>query len=50
LFQLYRPLVSTLHFFDNSSDTPRLVFKEEMDKISVNDAARYEELRRQFAP
>jgi len=23
LFTLYRPLLDTLHFFDNSSDTPR---------------------------
>lgn len=27
LFRLYRPLLDTLHFFDNSSDTPRLIFK-----------------------
>lgn len=40
----------TLHFFDNSSDTPRLIFKDESGKTSVGDATLYAELRRQFAP
>jgi hypothetical protein len=47
---VYRPLLDTLHFFDNSSDTPRLIFKDEADHITISDAALYEQLRRQFAP
>jgi len=50
LFTLYRPLLDTLHFFDNSSDTPRLIFKDEAGQATVSDAMLYEELRRQFAP
>jgi predicted ABC-type ATPase len=38
LFALYRPLLDTLHFFDNSQRTPRLVFKEEAGKTTVFDA------------
>jgi predicted ABC-type ATPase len=48
LFTLYRPLLDTLHFFDNSSDTPRLVFKDEAGQTTINDAAFYERLRREF--
>jgi predicted ABC-type ATPase len=44
LFNLYRPLLDTLHFFDNSSDTPRLVFKDEAGKTVAFDAAFYEDL------
>ncbi len=50
LFTLYRPLLDTLHFFDNSSDTPRLIFKDAAGKITVNDAAVYRRLRQGFAP
>jgi predicted ABC-type ATPase len=50
LFRLYRPLLDTLHFFDNSSDTPRLIFKDEAGQTTVNDAALYKQLRGQFAP
>ena len=49
LFTLYRPLLDTLHFFDNSSDTPRLIFKDESGQTTLSDAALYAELRRQFA-
>jgi predicted ABC-type ATPase len=49
LFKLYRPLLNTLHFFDNSSETPRLVFKDEAGRTTINDAALYERLRREFA-
>jgi predicted ABC-type ATPase len=49
LFALYRPLLDTLHFFENSSDTPRLVFKDETGETTVNDAALYERLRQEFA-
>jgi predicted ABC-type ATPase len=48
LFTLYRPLLDTLHFFDNSSAAPRLVFKDESGQTTIGDAARYAELRRQF--
>jgi predicted ABC-type ATPase len=46
LFVLYRPLLDTLHFLDNSSDTPRLVFKDESGDTSVFDVALFEELQR----
>ena len=50
LFALYRPLLDTLHFFDNSSDTPRLIFKDESGQTAISDAVLYAELRRQFEP
>jgi len=50
LFTLYRPLLDTLHFFDNSSDTPRLIFKDEAGRTTINDAALYQRLRKEFAP
>lgn len=50
LFTLYRPLLDTLHFFDNSSDVPRLIFKEEARELTINDTALYERLRKEFAP
>lgn len=50
LFTLYRPLLDTLHFFDNSSDIPRLIFKEEAGQTTINDAALYKELRGKFTP
>ena len=46
LFTLYRPLVDTLHFFDNSSDTPHLVFKDEAGETIINDTGTYERLRK----
>jgi predicted ABC-type ATPase len=49
LFTLYRPLLDTLQFFDNSSETPRLVFEDEAGRTTINDAALYEELRRKYA-
>jgi predicted ABC-type ATPase len=50
LFRLYRPLLDTLHFFDNASETPRLIFKDEAGRTTVEDAVLYEHLRGQFAP
>jgi predicted ABC-type ATPase len=41
LLALYRPLLDTLHCFDNSSDTPRLIFKDEEGKTEVLDAHLY---------
>lgn len=49
LFTLYRPLLDTLHFFDNSSETRRLIFKTEAGKTTLIDADLYERLRREFA-
>jgi predicted ABC-type ATPase len=50
LFRLYPPLLDTLHFFDNSSEIPRLIFKEEAGETTVTDAALYEQLSRRFKP
>ncbi len=50
LFTLYRPLLDTLHFFDNSSHTPRLVFKDERGQTTTHDTALYNRLRQEFAP
>jgi len=50
LFTLYRPLLDTLHFFDNSSDTPRLIFKDERGQTTTHDAALYNRLRQEFIP
>jgi len=44
LFTLYRPLVETLHFFDNSRAQLHLVFKDEVGKTTVFDAPAYREL------
>ena len=48
LFGLYRPLLHTLHFFDNSSVTPRFIFKDEADRTTINDATLYEALGQEF--
>ena len=50
LYLLYRPLLDTLHFFDNSSHSPRLIFKDDAGKTTINDAALYQRLRQEFAP
>ena len=44
LFTLYRPLLDTLHFFDNSRAEPRLIFKDEAGKTTVFDVEVYKEL------
>jgi predicted ABC-type ATPase len=49
LFSLYRPLLDSLHCFDNSSDTPRLIFKDEAGHTMIGDAALYEQLRSKCA-
>ena len=48
LFGLYRQVLDTLHFFDNSSDTPSLIFKDESGQTTISDAVLYAELRRRF--
>jgi predicted ABC-type ATPase len=50
LFERYRPLLDTLHFFDNSSEIPRLIFKDQAGETTVNDAALYQQLSRPSAP
>lgn len=50
LFTLYRPLCDSVHFFDNASDVPRLIFKEEAGNVSVLDAPVYEHLLRCYQP
>ena len=44
LFTLYRPLLDTLHFFDNSRTQLHLIFKDEDGKTTVFDAPAYEAL------
>jgi predicted ABC-type ATPase len=48
LFTLYRPLLDTLHFFENSSNTPRLIFKDDAGHTMIKDAVLYQRLRREF--
>ncbi len=50
LFALYRPLLDALRFFDNSSDEPRLIFRDEAGKIVVFDSAFYENFLPQNPP
>ena len=50
LFALYRPLLDSLHCFDNSSAVPRLIFKDDAGKTIINDAALYARLQKEFAP
>src|ERR1039458_496913 len=38
LFTFYRPLFDTLHCFDNASDIPRLIFKDEAGQTAISDA------------
>lgn len=47
LFTLYRPLLDTLRFFDNSSDEPRLIFRDVAGKTDVLDLILYEKLFQQ---
>ena len=49
LFTLYRPLLHTLYFIDNSADIPRLIFEEKAGKTSVFVASIYEEVLREAA-
>ena len=50
LFTLYRPLLDTLWFFDNSNKIPRLVFKDNDGTTSIEDAALYNRLTKEFLP
>jgi len=44
LFHLYRPLLNTLHFFDNSRAQLHVIFKDEDGRTTVFDASAYTEL------
>ena len=50
LFTLYRPLLDSLWFFDNSSKIPRLVFKDIDGTTSIEDATLYNRLTKEFTP
>lgn len=41
LFNLYRPLLDTLHFLDNSTTEPKLVFRDEQGRTTVYDRKLY---------
>ena len=42
LFGLYRPHLESLHFFDNSTTDPSLVFRDELGTLTVLDQALYD--------
>ena len=44
LFTLYRPYLNTLHFFDNSTIEPRLVFHDDEGQTTVLDRLLYDKL------
>ncbi len=44
LFTLYRPLLDTLRFFDNSSDEPRLIFRDLAGKTEAFDLGLYRKI------
>jgi predicted ABC-type ATPase len=50
LFTLYRPLLDTLHFFDNSRAELHPIFKDEDGRTTVFDAPAYEELLSNVRP
>jgi predicted ABC-type ATPase len=47
LFTLYRPLVDLLQVFDNSLETPRLIFIDEAGKTAVYDATLFNQVLRE---
>ncbi|MBM4152881.1 MAG: hypothetical protein FJ220_05090 [Kiritimatiellaceae bacterium] len=44
LFTVYRNMADVVHFFDNSGEEPRLVFKDEHGRVEVYIAALYRDL------
>jgi predicted ABC-type ATPase len=50
LLTIYRPLLDTLHFFDNSRAELHLIFKDEARRTTVFDAQAYEELLSKVRP
>ena len=47
LFRLYRPLVDLLQVFDNSLQTPRLIFMDDAGKTTVFDDMLYQQMLRE---
>ncbi len=47
LFTLYAPEMDSVHLFDNSGATPRLVFEIETGRTTVLDPILYERIRKQ---
>ena len=50
LFTVYRPLFDTLHFFDNATVEPRLVFSDESGDATIYDARLYSSIMREVTP
>jgi len=50
LFHLYRTLLDSLYFFDNSGATPRLVFRDLNGTCAVHDKPLYRELVKEVGP
>ena len=44
LFTLYRPHLDSLHFFDNSTDEPQLVFHDNHGKTTIIDRDLYDRI------
>lgn len=44
LFRIYRPLVNSLNFFDNSGDEPVLIFREEEGKSNIHKWDLYQQI------
>jgi predicted ABC-type ATPase len=47
LFRIYRPLVTSLNFFDNSGDEPVLIFREEEGKTKIDNSDLYQQIFRE---
>ncbi len=47
LFALYAPEMDSVHLFDNSDATPKLVFKIEAGRTAVLDPILYERIKNQ---
>jgi predicted ABC-type ATPase len=44
LFRIYRPLVNSLNFFDNSGEEPVLIFREEEGKTKIHNSDLYQQI------
>jgi len=47
LFRIYRPLVNSLNFFDNSGYEPVLIFREEEGKTKIDKSDLYQQIFRE---
>jgi predicted ABC-type ATPase len=50
LLTVYRPLFDTLHFFDNATVDPRLVFRDEKGETTIYDKRLYASILREVSP